>query len=175
MKRLFRSTAGIALLLLAPLLSGCAGYHLGPIPPKFMDGVHTVAVPVFRNNTLQPRLEVLAASCVIKELQQDGTFKIGPVDQSDVVINGTVIQVYRYGARSVRSDVLKQSEYMLMVTIGYNVTRRSTGEVLTIGSVVGNTSFMVSGNDVNQDEREAIPLALADAAVRVVSHVTEGW
>ena len=175
MKHPFRTIPGFALLLILPLLAGCMGYHLGPIPPKFMEGVHTVAIPTFSNPTMVPRLEVLAASCVIKQMQQDGTFKVGPVDESDVIVNGTVMRVYRYGARSVRSDVLKQNEYNLMVTFGYNVTRRSTSEVLTQGQVTGVTSFMVSGNDVNQDEREAIPLALADAAVHLVSHLTEGW
>ena len=175
MKCLFRFAVGAVMLAALPLLSGCAGYHIGPIPPKFMAGVHTIAVPTFHNQTLIPRLEVLAADSVIKQFQQDGTFKIASKADADVVIEGNVVSVQRFGARSVRSDLLTQQEYNLYVTLGYAAIKRSTGEQIELNTVVGTTSFFVSGNDVNQDERQAIPLALSDAAVRVVSHLTEGW
>jgi hypothetical protein len=46
--------------------------------------------------------------------------------------------------------------------------------------VSGKTSFFVSGSnalaaDVNQDERQALPLAIEDAATRLVSQISEGW
>jgi hypothetical protein len=167
----FFSAASAALLL----LNGCAGYRLGPVVPKTMEGVRSVAVPTFANDTLIPRLEVLAANSVIKQIQQDGTFSVESESTADVIIEGKITKVLRKSARSVRGDVLASREYTLMVGFDYLVTRRSTGEVLDKGTVTGNTSFFVSGNDVNQDERQAIPLALEDAAVRLVSRVSEGW
>ncbi len=156
-------------------LNGCAGYRLGPVVPKTMEGVKTVAVPTFGNDTLVPRLEVLAANSVIKQIQQDGTFSVVSESTADVVIDGKITKVLRRSSRSVRGDVLASREYTLTVAFEYLVTKRSTGEVLDKGTVTGNTSFFVSGNDVNQDERQAIPLALEDAAVRLVSRVSEGW
>jgi len=170
-----RSAAGAILALCALSLGGCAGYHVGPISPKFMEGAKTVAVPVFHNNTVVPRLETLAADCVIKQFQVDGTYQIRSESQADMVVKGTVTQIFRYGARSVQSDVLKQSQYNLMVTVAYTVTKRSTNAQVNAGSVIGATTFFVSGNDVNQDERQAIPLALSDAAVHLVSRISEGW
>ena len=38
----------------------------------------------------------------------------------------------------------------------------------------GTTSFFVS-NDVEQDERQAIPLAAEQAAIRLVSQISEGF
>jgi hypothetical protein len=163
------------LALVALLFAGCAGYHIGPIRPKWMDGVQTVAVPTFENETLMPRLEVLAADSLIAQLQQDGTFQVATSDTADAVVQGSVIDIRRHGARSTRSDVLKQREYTLTVTLRYTVTRRSTGELLAKGKSSGVTSFFVSGNDLNQDERQAIPLALSDAALHLVSHLSEGW
>ena len=49
-----------------------AGYKVGPIQPKFMEGVHTLAVPSFKNDTLEPRVEVALATAIIKQIQQDG-------------------------------------------------------------------------------------------------------
>ena len=157
------------------LLTSCAGYHIGATLPKKMEGIKTIAVPTFHNETLVPRLESLAASTLVCTLQQDGTFQVRSSQEADAVLEGNIQNIRRHGARSVRSDVVKQQEYNLTVTIHYTVIRRSTGETIDEANVIGTTSFFVSGNDVNQDERQAIPLAIEDAATHIVSHVTTGW
>lgn len=165
----------LAALTCAVLTSGCAGYRVGPVKPLVMEKVESVAVPTFENDTLVPRLEVLLANSVIKQIQQDGTFRVDNSDKADAIIEGKLTQINRRGARSVRGDVMASREYRLRVEIDYTVTDRVTGEQLTHGRVTGSTSFFVSGNDVNQDERQAIPLALEDAATRLVSRLSEGW
>ena len=172
---MLKRTALFLVWAAALLLAGCAGYRLGPVVPKSMEGVKTVAVPTFENNTLIPRLEVLAAGTLIKQLQQDGTFQIVNESQADAVIEGKIGNVMRKSSRSIRGDVIASKEYTLVVDVEYRVIRRSTGEELERGMVTGKTSFFVSGNDVNQDERQAIPLALEDAAVALTSRLTEGW
>lgn len=157
------------------LLGGCAGYRVGPVIPKRMEGVKTVAVPTFENRTLLPRLEVLAASTVIKQIQQDGTYKVVNEADADAILEGVITDVRRSGVRSVRGNIYASREYELTLTFSYTVTNRVTGQELDSGTVRGVTSFFVSGNDVNQDERQAIPLALEDAAVQLVSRISEGW
>lgn len=170
-----RSALSLVMATAVTLFGGCAGYHLGPVVPKSMEGVKTVAVPTFENNTLIPRLEVLAAGTLIKQLQQDGTFQIVNENQADAVIEGRIANISRKSSRSIRGDVIASREYTLEVIVEYQVIRRSTGERLESGTVSGKTSFFVSGNDVNQDERQAIPLALEDVAVALTSRLTEGW
>ena len=165
--------AALAAVLL--LFTGCAGYHIGAALPKKMTGVKTIAVPTFHNQTLVPRLEALAASTMVKQLQQDGTFEVRSSEDADVIFAGTIDRIRRRGARSVRSDIVKQQEYYLTVTVSYTLTRRATGETIDAGTIIGDTSFFVSGNDVNQDERQAIPLAIERAAVNIVSRITTGW
>lgn len=157
------------------LVTGCAGYHIGATVPKKMEGIHTLAVPTFHNETLVPRLESLAASTTVRAFQQDGTFQIRSSEEADAIVEGTIASIRRRGARSVRSDVVKQQEYNLTVSIVYLVKRRTSGETISEGTVIGNTSFFVSGNDVNQDERQAIPLAIENAATRIVGRVSTGW
>ncbi len=165
--------AALAALLL--LFTGCAGYHIGARVPKKMTGVKTIAVPTFHNETLVPRLEALAASTLVKQFQQDGTFEIRTPQDADVILAGSIDRIRRQGARSVRSDIVKQQEFDLTVTMSYTLTRRGSEEKIDEGIVTGQTSFFVSGNDVNQDERQAIPLAIEKAAVNIVSRVTTGW
>ncbi len=58
-------------------LTSCLGYHVGPIKPYYLRDVQTIAVPTFKNETLIPRIEALVTDTVIKQFQQDGTYRIG--------------------------------------------------------------------------------------------------
>ena len=172
----------LALFLpLAALLFGsCAGYHVGPIKPTRMAKVTTIAVPSFKNDTLLPRVEVLLANAVIKQLQQDGTYRIVRENEADAIFQGHLEQVVRRPARSVRGNVLLTREYLLTLRCTYEVTDRVTGAILDRRAALGQTTFFVSGTDaiaadLTQDERQAIPIAAENLAKDIVSHLSEGW
>ena len=164
----------------ALLFCGCAGYKIGPVQPKFMEGIHTIASPSFKNDTLEPRIEVLLATALIKQFQQDGTYQIANENNADAIIVGTLERIERRPARSVRGNVLQTSEYTLTLRCRFEVKDRHTGVILDNRAINGITNFFVSGSnsiaaDVNQDERQAIPLAAEEMAVRYVSQISEGW
>ena len=165
---------------LALLLGGCAGYHIGPVKPAKFDGIHTIAVNNFKNDTLQPRVEVPLANAVIKQIQQDGTYKIADEANADALLEGTLEEIRRRPSRYVRGNVLQTREYTLQIKVRYKLTQRGTGKLLDERTVAGTTSFFVSGSgsiaaDVNQDEIQAFPLAAEELAVRLVSQISEGW
>ncbi len=165
----------IALLaLISVVLSGCAGYRIGPVQPTIMEGVTTIGVPTFVNDTLEPRIEVLITSTVIKQFQQDGTYRIASDEDSDVVLLGTIKDITRRRARSVRGNVAATREFELTLEIEYSVIDRVTGKLLFRQSADGRTTFFVGG-DVQQDERQALGLASEEAAVQIVSQLSEGW
>ena len=166
--------------LAALLFSGCAGYKLGPIQPKFMEGIHKIAVPTFRNDTLEPRVEVALATAVIKQFQTDGTYQIVNEKDADAILEGTLDTIQRRPARSVQGNILLTKEYTLTVRGRFKLTNKSTGLVIDERTVTGTTSFYATGSDsvsqdVNQDERQAVPLAAEDMAVQLVSQLSEGW
>jgi hypothetical protein len=155
-------------------LSGCLGYHVGPVKPYYLRDIHSISVPTFKNRTLVPRIEVLVTDTVIKQLQQDGTFRITGDDKADATLNGEVYRVIRTPARSVRGNVLATTEFNLGLSVRYSLTGRN-GEALAPSSeAYGSTSFFVS-SDVTTDERQALPLATEDLATRLVSQLSEGW
>ena len=167
MKKAFSS------LCLAFLVSGCAGYRLGPATPAHLSHIKTIAVPTFGNPTLTPRIEVLVTSTIIKQFQQDGTFRIAHEDQADAVLKGEIVSVGRSPARSLRGNVLSTTEFNLSLTVRYTLTARD-GKVIHPGSASGTTSFFV-GSDVSTDERQALPLATEELAKQIVSQLSEGW
>lgn len=163
----------ITLSLVAVLLAGC-GYKLGEIRPTPMRSVRTLAVPTFKNKTFEPRVEVLMADTVIKQLQQDGTYTIVSDNSADAILYGTLTKVEKTSLRSVQNNVLATSEFGLKLEIAYEIVDRVTGIVLMEGRVIGNSSFF-SNSDLQTTERQAIPLAVQNAAVELTARISEGW
>jgi hypothetical protein len=159
------------LLLLVP---GCAGYHLGPAKPPYLKDVHSIGIPVVRNYTLLPRIEGLVTASIIRQVQQDGTYQVASPTDGDATLVCYVQKIQRTPARSVSGNILLTAEFELDMGIRFQLIERSTGLILDSGIVDGTTSFFVS-NDVEQDEQQAIPLAAEQAAIRLVSQISEGF
>jgi hypothetical protein len=155
-------------------LSGCLGYHIGPAKPYYLSNIHTIAIPTFTNKTLIPRVEVLVTGTVIKQFQQDGTFKIGNSENADATLKGEIIRISRSPARSVRGNVLATSEFNLAMRVKYRLVGPDGKPIGPSGEVVGTTSFFV-GTDVTTDERQALPLATEELANRLVTQLSEGF
>jgi hypothetical protein len=155
-------------------LTCCAGYTLGPTPPTYMKGVTRVAVPIFTNNTITPDIEAVTTTTIIKQIQEDGTYEVAGVDHADAVVLGTIVSVERTKARSLQGNVLASSEFNLRMLIDFRIVRPYSSQLMAQRSIEGVTSFFV-GNDIATQERQAIPLAVQDAAVQFVSFLSEGW
>ena len=196
-----KTTARLALAcVLFASLAGCARNQHGPAKPSYLQNIRRIAVPTFRNDTLEPRLEALVTGTVVKQFQQDGTYEIAaydgrdvhptlvassseedrakltaaPAGTADAVLEGTIERVVRTPARSVRGNVLLTREFTLTIGLRYRLVERATGRVLDVGHAQGQTNFFVSG-DPAQEQRQAEPLAIERAAIRLVSQVTEGF
>ena len=154
-------------------LSGCLGYHIGPAKPYYLRDVRTIAIPTFTNKTLIPRVEVLVTGTVIKQFQQDGTFRIAGNETADATLKGEIIRISRSPARSVRGNVLATSEFNLAMRVKYRLVGPDGKPLGPSGEVAGTTSFFV-GTDVTTDERQALPLA-EELATRLVTQLSEGW
>jgi Lipopolysaccharide-assembly len=160
--------------LLALCLTGCLGYHVGPVKPYYLRDIRTIAVPTFKNTTLLPRIEVLVTDTVIKQFQQDGTFRIVGNEAADAILNGEILSVTRRPTRSVRGNVLATTEFGLVMRVRYTLQDRDGRQLSPPTIATGTTSFFV-GSDPSTDERQALPLATEELAVDLVSQLSEGW
>lgn len=164
----------LCLLAAFALLLPACGYRFGDIKPEPMREVKTLGIPTFINKTYENRVEVLAADTLIKQFQQDGTYAIVSDKRADAILYGEVSDIRRTQARPVLQNVLASAEFELRVTIEYEVIDRLSGNVLLTGLVVGETTFF-SSPDLQNEEAQAIPVALEVAAVDIVSRVSEGF
>jgi hypothetical protein len=144
-----------------------------------MRRVMTIAVNSFKNKTLLPRVEVKTATIVVKQFQQDGTYRIESADRADAIIEGSIESVDRQPIRVLSSNVLQTSEFVLVLTVKYRVLDRVTGAVLQQGIATGSTPFFTEADAVNSDlvtnQNINYPIAAQRMAENLVSQVAEGW
>ncbi len=139
-----------------------------------MKNVHTLFIPVFRNNTLLPQVEGMVTDTVARQFQQDGTYTLTSRAAADAILNCTIERSARTPQRSVTGNVLLTTEFDLSLEVSFQLVDAKSGKVLDSGQTNGTTNFFV-GNDVTQDERQALPIAAEQLAVRLVSAVAEGF
>jgi hypothetical protein len=163
-----------AAILACLCLNGCLGYHVGPAKPYYLRDVHTIAVPTFKNRTLFPRVESLVTDTVIKQVQQDGTFRVASDGNADATLKGEIVAISRAPARSIAGNVLATAEFKLQMSVRYTVVGRDGKPIGSPATATGSSSFFV-GTDVTTDERQALPLATEDLATQLVSQLSEGW
>lgn len=165
--------AACFLAILSVTLVGC-GYTLGPAKPAYLRDVKTLAIPTFKNNTLEPRIEVLMADTLIKEFQRDGSFEIISDNKADAILYCTLKKVERRQARPVPNNVLATAEFLLIIEVQYELINRVTGGVITQGVQLTSTSFF-SNADIQTDERQAIVTAIERFAKILTANISEGF
>ena len=72
--------------------------------------MQSIAVPTFKNETLEPRVEALVTGTVIKQFQQDGTYRIASEDKADAILKGEITRINRIPSRSVARKCARHDE-----------------------------------------------------------------
>jgi hypothetical protein len=167
---------GVAFLLVSAitplLLSGCAGYRLGPVNGLAAGG-KSVQVTPFVNQTLQPRLTDAVTAQMHKELQRDGTYRLASHNDGDIILSGTLTSYVRTEITLEANDVLTVQDFRLSLTAHVTARDRATGKEILNQTVTGYTLILV-GNDLPSAERQALPLLANDLARNVTALLAEG-
>ena len=161
----------LAVALIAALLCGGCAYRLGPT--STLD-IKTVAVPNFKNTTLQPRISVQITNAVIKRFQTDGSIRVVSEDTADATLTGEIVGWDRAPLRYNIYNAYVPSEYLLTVTAHVVLTNNRTGKRIFDTNIAG-TTFYFFGDDLAQAERQALPLAADDLAKRIADRILDAW
>ena len=164
-------------ILLAPLalsvLTNCAGYQLGSSKPSQLANVTKLAVPTFKNDTLEPRLEVLVTNALIKRLQMDGAYQIVSRDKADAVLEGKIEDIERSQFRSARFNTLQSSEILMRLRVNYKVVENAGTELIS-GQEAAQSNIVMDPS-VQITERQGLADAAERLAMSVASRISEGW
>jgi len=165
----------LAFALAVLALPGCAGYRVGAISGRELQGVRSVYVPTAHNSSLTPDLEMTVTNAIIRRFNDDGTLSVQQNSAADSELDLTVTNVYESAVRSSSSDILVTAEYQLTIhaTVTY-VNRKLGRKIFENANVTGSTYFFTQA-DIQEGIRQALPLAAQDLANNTVKLVTEGW
>jgi hypothetical protein len=142
---------------------------------KNIQGVTSVYVPVVKNMTLEPSIDVLTTASIIRRFDQDGTLKTTQSTEADSQLDVTLTAVNRGIMTTERLD--SQAGNQFEVTLVAHVTyfnRRLGKKLLDNVEVRGRNSYLVTRDQV-ESERQAMPMAEQDLAKHIVSLIVEGW
>lgn len=167
--RLLAAISGVGLAL---LVSGCAGYRLGPSNGQ-RAGDRTVQVVPFTNRTLEPRLSDAATSALRKEIQREGTFELATDVPGEVVVTGEIIRYDRGEISFLASDVVTARDYRVSFTAHVIARDRLTGKTLLDRDLTG-TALMRVGSDLPSVERQTLPSIAADLARQITAVLADG-
>jgi len=157
------------------LLSGCAGYRVGNTSGRDLQGVRSVYVPVAKNTSLEPDLQMTVTNAIIRRFNSDGTLEVNQNPNADSELDVVITNVQHTAVRSSTSDILVTAQYQLTIqaTATY-VNRRLGRKIFENVAVTGSTTFFTQ-SDIQEGERQALPLAAEDLANNAVKLITEGW
>jgi hypothetical protein len=166
----FAIASSLSLALI--LLSGCAGYHLGPVNGA-VAGEKSIEIFPFNNQTLEPRLGDAVTQAMRERIQTDGTYHLATHGGSDVVLTGTLKRYYREGLSFLNTDVTTTENYRVGL-VAHVVARESgSGKVLLEKDISGFTLINV-GTDLASADRQALSLLADDLARNITVALTEG-
>jgi hypothetical protein len=164
----------LAILALGPL-SGCAGYRVGNTSGRDLQGVRSVYVPMAKNTSLAPDLQMTVTNAIIRRFNDDGTLEVNQSSNADSELDIVVTSIQHTEVSSTTSDILVAAKYRVTIqaTATY-VNRRLGRKIFENVSVSGSTTYFTQ-SDIQEGERQALPLAAQDLANNAVKLITEGW
>jgi len=162
--RLAGRVLGLALGSL--LLAGCGYSTRGNLP----DHIKTVAVPIFKNRTLEPGVESAITAGIVNAFSSGGRVRVVPLAEADAVLEGEVVAYSLEGVAFDRSAVVRAYRLRLTLNVEFRDVKRS--EMLWRQEGLQETSdFQVEGSvsDTVARGQGAVLQAATEIGRRVVN------
>ncbi len=172
-----QAAARLAPLFLFVVLavSGCAGYHVGNTSGRELQGVRSVYVPVAKNTSLVPDLQMTVTNAIIRRFNTDGTLETSQNPSADSELDIVITDIQRQSIRSTTTDILVTAEYQLTIQATVTYTNRRLGRKIFENAEIDGTTQYFTQSNIQEAERQALPLAAENLANNVVTRITEGW
>jgi Lipopolysaccharide-assembly len=162
---------GLAALLALAVASGGCGYTIGNrLPPH----IKTVAVPIFKNRTTEPRVEAVITRAVVEAFSTNGQLRVVQPEEADAILEG---ELTGYTVQGVAfNSKINVQQYRLVVTLSvrFQDVRRRT--ILFQGGISERADFAVQGTvaeTITLEKDTAVRGAAVDIGRAVVSRVVQ--
>ena len=116
-----RARRVLGLALAAVLVAGYGYGTRGNLP----DHIKTVAVPIFKNRTLEPGVESAITSDVVNAFSSGGPVRVVPLAEADAILEGEVVGHSLEGLAFDRSAIVRAYRLRLTLNVEFRDVKRS--------------------------------------------------
>jgi Lipopolysaccharide-assembly len=110
------------------LATAACGYRLGAHPCESPIAAKSIAIPLFENDSFEPRLENLFTKAFRERIKATPCVSLGSGEEADALLKGRVVSVDTYKV-AVNEEFLAV-EYRMRVVLAVSLERRVDGKVL---------------------------------------------
>lgn len=164
----------IGAALLAAMCAGCGFYSVSGSLPSHIE---TVAVPLFDNETTEPRVVEDVTDAVTDAIISNGSMKIAAEFVADAVVQGTIVDVIDEPDQFTKNETAQR----FIIRILANVTffdRVRNKPIWSQDSLEGWARYDASGAAAGEDvetREDAKKTALDMLAKEVIDRTVAGW
>lgn len=153
-------------------LISCAGYQLGGAQPKKYRHIKNIAVSHAKSLIFDPKISALLTGTIIDTISQDGTYRVTTANSADAILTLSVNSLNYRQLASSRFDTSSSSELENRLLVSWQLVENNN--VIGKGSAAGRTNFFVTDN-LETARQNALPLAVEDAAQKIIFELTQGF
>jgi len=148
--------AGSFFFLAVLLLTSC-GYHFTGSGARLPAGVHSVAIPIFGNQTLQTGIESDLTRALVDRFVSARQLSLTSQSEADAVLSGTV-KSFVISPTAVTLGTQAATEYRATLTIEATFKRQQDGQILWKGEMSEWRNYPVASDPAvtEANKKEAI-------------------
>jgi Lipopolysaccharide-assembly len=160
----------------AAILNSCAGYSIqGKLKPQALQGVKRIHIPLFENDTLMPRADVMATNSMTDAISLDGTYTLATTTNADAILRGKLHSIRYNQVRATRLDTLRSEEMQNIVTLNWElVDARNPIRIIATGTATGSSRFAIDANQQTA-RNNALPDAMQRACKQIIGRLTDDF
>jgi outer membrane lipopolysaccharide assembly protein LptE/RlpB len=175
------------LLFAITLLTGC-GYHTLGSATHLPDSVHTLAVPIFKNETQQYHTEVPVTQAVVREFTDRTRLHVvpGATGDADATVSGTIlsesIQPLTYRTETTNAVTTGEttsstSSFLITIVLNVVVTDRDQRILYKHTDYVYHEQFETTADTTSfiEEDSPAVQRLSRDFAQALVSDILESF
>jgi hypothetical protein len=160
------------LLLAALLITGCAGYRVGPTNGQEA-GSKSILIHPFINQTPEAGMADELTAALRKNIQRDGTFALATHGTADVIVHGVINNYQRRVLSLSRNDTRTVQDYQVQLTARITARESATGKIILDRDISAGALLRV-GDDFVSTERQATPILAKDLASKITAALADG-
>lgn len=135
------------------------------------EGMRTVSVPTFRNESNVVELGAIASRQILREFQREGTFKVRTVGDAALEVQGVIKSAQPASAGYDRRSGLRMASYNFTATAEVSVIDKRKGKVLVDNRRYQAQAVFTAGQDRTTAMRDASGRLMDDLSRQVVDDI----